>query len=437
MVCLGRFVGVAIVGSVMVMPTLAHAVTAPEPVNEGWSGTDGWLPLAAAASGTPRESWQRDLSGDATYAVQSAVVVVAEPSLRSPVTRAAPSGGRTTVRRIDTATGDDDWRSEVDGTDEVQLAVDAAGSIVVAAAEAPDGSRVVTILEADTGQPIWEADGFDAIPFVQPFAPLVIVSTPAQSVAVNAADGATVWRVDAPITVFPGSLVFHAEAAAGSDTSFGLIDPATGEPLWELERPPGAIATALGDIVMLSHDEDGQEDSLIGFDRATGAQRWTTTVPLIGNSGAWPLGLDGALYGGNNDPDLEGRLVAIDLATGSIRWTRPYHKPGGLTMWRSDGRQLLLSRTSGGTLQVIDAGSGSIEVSSGDAPAGWPSFASGKLYFQDPAFGVVTALDMASLQPAWTLDLGLDRDVLGAVDGGLVTAERDATGSVALAGHLG
>ncbi len=418
MLDLGRLVFVVVPACcsiAQVATPVAGGATAPPPaVFETWTASSDWHALPAAAAVAPTEAWQIDLTSDSDFAVQAGAVVVAEPT----------TNATAQVRRLDAATGEVVWQTDVGGGQDLRLVVDPGAAFVVVGAGAPGDVLVVTVLGANKGQSIWEDRGLDAVPWVQPFGPLAIIVTATESIAVNVADGTERWRVDGQITVFPGVLVVHSEPpVAGGEPMFGVIDPATGEPVWVHERPAGAIANALGDVVTLSHDESGPDDSLVGFDRATGDQLWATTVPLIGSSGAWPLGEDGALFGGSNDPDLPGSLVAVDLLTGVTTWTGTYDKAAGLAMWRHDGRQFVFIRTADHTTQVLDGASGQPAMTSSTVPGDWPLFSSGALYFQGLPMTDVTAIDMTSLDVVWTVPPEFSEYVVGVVPGGFVSAD--------------
>jgi outer membrane protein assembly factor BamB len=385
---------------------------------EGWNADTGWLPLPAVPSAPPAEAWRIELRGEASYEVRPGFLITAEASK-----------GVTTVRRVDVASGRDDWRVTIPGDALVDLIVDAEGSVVVVALEvAARGRTATTLLDAVEGRVIWKLRARQTPVSLQTHASLAIIGFDTGSLAVDVATTRVKWRTAiALITANPDSLLFHrASSAGGANETFGLLDPATGAPRWIRERPSGAIATALGEVVILSHDEQGSNDSLVGHDGATGEPLWGAQASLIGSSGAWPLEPDGALFGGNSDPDLPGSLVAIDTSAGSPRWNRSYHKPGGLAMWRSGGQQVLLTRAADGTIELVDAGSGTTAASSDAVPSGWPVFASGSLYFAGD--GDVTAIDMVTLRQLWSVDTPDGSSVAGAVDGGFVTF--DERGSV-------
>lgn len=124
------------------------------------------------------------------------------------------------------------------------------------------------------------------------------------------------------------------------------LDATTGEEYWRrgLDEADGTLAVA-GGTVGVSVDET---ETLHGFDRETGEERWTDaggTVRGVGDtllnfnrSGYWAYGPDGTKRWGRrveNDPkvdgyhagsdtvylrDLDGHLSAVDATTGEERW---------------------------------------------------------------------------------------------------------------------
>jgi outer membrane protein assembly factor BamB len=417
-------VGVALVTSVIGATDTATAAAPPPPRYEAWTASGGWRPLPTTASNEPSAAWGIDLVEDSTYAVAGGLVVVAE---------IADAG--TAVRSVDPATGRDRWRTHTAMSGDLQVVVDPTAETVLVAAIGPDGRADVSLLAADKGDELWSAQGLAAVPGPQRFDTLAILATADGSVAIDTADGTVRWSIAEQVTAYPDVLVFHTEAdPAGAAGRFGVVDPTTGAVRWELDRPPGAIASAPSGVVILSHDEPGELDSLVGLDAVTGDRMWEeAAAPLLGNSGAWPLGSDGTLFGGSGNPDVAGSLVALDAA-GTVLWDRAYHKPGGLAMWRFDGRQFLYTRTAQGVVEVVDASTAELAGSSADLPDTWPAMSAGLLYFGGA--GDVTAVAMESLQPLWTVPAGTTTSVVGAVDGGFVVAEAVGAGGIALSGFV-
>jgi outer membrane protein assembly factor BamB len=426
MLCLRRVAAATLPGLALIstsVPAAAAAAATTTPDYEAWTASGGWRTLPAAAVGAPIEAWRVELPDGVANAAAAGLVVAAEPE-----------GDGTAVRAIDPVTGRDLWRTPIAVGGELQVVVDAEGETVLVAGTEPSGEANVSLLGADKGNELWTADGFAEVPAPQRFGSLVILATADGSVAVDSAGGAVQWRIPEQVTAYPDVLVFHAEATeAGSSGRFGVVDPAVGAVRWEHARPPGAIASAPSGLVILSVDEFGRQDSLLAFDAATGDQRWNATADAMGNSGAWPLGADGALFGGSPDPNVAGNLVALD-ASGTVAWERSYHKAGGLAMWRADGGQYVYTRAEDGTAEVIDASTGELSHSSDELPGSWPVVAAGALYYGGEAD--VTAVAIDSLQPAWTIPTEPSTWILGAVDGGFVLAQRLDGGRLALVGFL-
>jgi outer membrane protein assembly factor BamB len=203
---------------------------------------------------------------------------------------------------------------------------------------------------------------------------------------------------------------FHGDASRSGAALAGPI----GNPVvaWQAHAKgavPGNIAI-VGDTVYFASD-DGVVHAL---DRASGADRWTTT--LAGATRSGPVAADGRLYFVADS----GAPIALDPATGKTLWTgtAEYSDPSQLV---SDGGNLYLG-TGDGYLIAVDASTGverwRLQPSPSTQVVHSPAAANGRIFAGTDGGGYV-ALDAATHQVVWTGD-----------------TQGDATGTAAVAGDL-
>jgi hypothetical protein len=201
--------------------------------------------------------------------------------------------------------------------------------------------------------------------------------------------------------------------AAGRVSDFG---PA-GERRWvtslDLRRDEGVGAgrAALGaGVVVVPVDES----RVVAIDRASGAERWSVSVPAVRATAA---GSDDAGTGIVLASDRGGRLLAFEGQTGELRWSLelsdlPADGSPLPAMWVRDGRVVVSWTTAGkgSRLLVADAATGTVAWQR-DAP-GWSGIPAvtthaitlaenGEVDGRRVVSGTVTCLDLATGGIRW------------------------------------
>jgi len=196
---------------------------------------------------------------------------------------------------------------------------------------------------------------------------------PTALVAVAAATGRPVWRLDGPP---------QAGAVGGGGGRFYLaarqmvwaLEPGTGRTLWRSPRATGADPHASDpDLPVVLTTTAAGDDPFVAagntvgrFDGATGVSRWQRSLPGAGAI----VGLverQGTLFAVSYRDAFEGSLVALDAGTGAIRWAREVWQPAiigavpeGLlvtgTVKGSDHQLSVLDPADGAALAQIDLG---------------------------------------------------------------------------------
>ncbi len=248
------------------------------------------------------------------------------------------------------------WTAPVTGWP-AALGADARGAVVVA------GGGEVGALGRD-GSVRWRA----AVPGAGLHPPdltpdQVLVGARDRVVALDRANGALEWQVDAPdgdvgpVTAAGSVVVYGTETGA-----LVAIDAAGGEPRWSV-RHPGAVRSApvatRGLVGVAWHG--GGDPQLRVLDVATGALRWT--APLLTFASAPVLAGD-AIVVAEGDGDWRARVVARRVADGAEAWTAtmPASFESGITPGAAGdaiavvdhfGTVSVLDRTTGAVLEQI------------------------------------------------------------------------------------
>ncbi|MFH8442515.1 PQQ-binding-like beta-propeller repeat protein [Streptomyces sp. NPDC018026] len=221
--------------------------------------------------------------------------------------------------------------------------------------------------------------------------------------AIDADDGDHRWRyMDS--TFHPSPVVVGDAAYAHLDYFFYVLDPRTGDKLWDYGFDPKADGSniAVTDDVLLVHS--GKK--LIAVDLRTHKEKWTHQAASDAETGL--VVADGKVYFGT----LDGSLYAVDARSGEEEWRRTFEGE----LW--DGR----------------LGEG----------AGMPQVADGTVYFENDAY--VSAFDADTGSQRWrrkqeadevtSLEVVDDTLLVDASDGGL-TALDTASGETGWRESLG
>lgn len=400
------------------------------PGYDSWTGTT-WTPLTAAPTDDPAFAWERDIPAGGAGDIELGVIVVAEATM----------AGEVVVSRIDPASGEPSWTIDLPGGDDVTTEIGGAGSEVVVGVRGVDDFVDASVLDLADGHVIWQGSVL-AAPEAARHGNLLVLSGAGDTLAVDIASGAEVWRVDAPVNAYDTALLaMDGDALDDPPTiRFGVVDAASGAVRWEHERGRMSSPTVIGDTVVLTR-HDGTSSSAAGYDVVSGELRWDVGLPPVGFAGAWPLGKSGVVIAGADDPDAAiGTIVVLDAATGATRWQSEYGFGNGFATWRVDDRQFLMTRDRDNAITIRDADTGAILIDGdrGHMPT-WPvATASGQWYMRDPDLrDTIIGVDMTSLQWRWGIDI-VESDAILPVDGGFVAwSSNEATRSVTLTAYLG
>ncbi|MER5703228.1 PQQ-binding-like beta-propeller repeat protein [Micromonospora sp. NPDC002296] len=187
-------------------------------------------------------------------------------------------------------------------------------------------------------------------------------------------------------------------------------------PLWRTSVPGGeGLFQVLehGGFVLITGGggRDGGMVETVALDAATGRHRWRQPgfpVPTIGG------GL--LLFGGGDDETVD-PLRVVDLPSGRPRWSAPMHRGRTVYDHRSAEVDRVVLIPESGRIEVRDAGSGAVVLTSDPGRGGSPGYQgvglAGELLLVTANNGVdgsrrVTAYGLAALDRRWELDLSPD-----------------------------
>lgn len=230
----------------------------------------------------------------------------------------------------------------------------------------------------------------------------------AAPVGLNGATGAA--SSGSVVTASADWIGFHGDATRSGLAAAGPI----GHPVlsWQAHVNGGVPSNIVivGDGVYFASD-DGVVHAL---DRASGTERWTTT--LQGAIRRGPVAADGRLYLVTDS----GAPMALDPATGHALWTTPTSYPSPSEV-ASDGSSLYFG-TGDGFLVAVDAATGAerwrLQPSPSTTAVHAPALQNGRIFVGTSGGGYV-AVDAATHAVAWTGDLQGDSTGTAAVSGDL------------------
>ncbi|GLZ38774.1 PQQ-binding-like beta-propeller repeat protein [Actinokineospora sp. NBRC 105648] len=346
----------------------------------------GWTTPPAGVLHAPKEAWRTP--------VTSGLFVVADGAI---VTAAG-----TEVRRLDPATGKPLWAVPVAFV--VTMVSELDGVVVVEAAD-----HAAVALDLAGGRELWRGlpDAKSAAP-IQTTRDLMLVSRGDDQVAIDRATGAERWRTADSARVSAGRLVRQHVV---DPSTWSVLDPATGKPLWTLPRERFSDAGAVGDVLVITQDETGSVDSAAGHDIATGEKRWQVRLPPVERAEVSALDEDTALITGGS------AFAVVDVRAGKVLW----QDTGLVTPVRVDGEARLVVRR-GESVTLHRAREQAPMVPPASLPeVNSPDHADGVVYLQD--FDVLTAYRPQDLGVQWTMALPAPWADVQAIPNGIVTQD--------------
>ncbi|HYW05339.1 MAG TPA: PQQ-binding-like beta-propeller repeat protein [Longimicrobium sp.] len=306
--------------------------------------------------------------------------------------------GDTGLAAFDQATGRKAWEPRLATGGGSQAVVFRAGRLYSAEVE------VVRAYDATTGAVIWSRpfpsqSGPDFGASAVDDAAVYVGTRDHRVLALNAANGATLWEVDVGRGwTFPGLV---AGVSVSGDTVYAAVkrnlnpngfeqaavivalQRSTGAELWRYQsagtKSNVISAPVVADSLLVAADLHG--NSMFAVDRATGSEVWRVLgdPSFVGPYGA-PAVANGVAYMGSGDT----RVHAVDLATGRVKWRsdgtgasiRAVGVCGDRVIVNNDDIQVLDRRT-GKRLGVAMRSSGTEFATSGVAVAGGRAFIAG------------------------------------------------------------
>ncbi|MDN3268376.1 serine/threonine-protein kinase [Streptomyces sp. MA15] len=293
--------------------------------------------------------------------------------------------------------------------------------------DTPPPRRTAAARSAPAGPAVWETvpgSEDSGVPQCTYGAGRLLCAVPGMVLALDPADGRTVWRHDAA----PGTTRSEPPVLSGGLLQPSLdrigdleaLDPATGEPVWRQEDTPAYEGVrAVGDTLLLTR-ADGM---VTGVDSASGETRWSRRIP----GHAVPYF---ASFGGEEPsafaalPSADGsatRVTAVDPATGDVRWDTELE--GSLTpVGAADGHVYLVAdgAVHGDAGAVVRFTPGTGDTRRVALPVPVPAAEAGvhgdTVYLMG-AGGSLAAVDMAAGEQRWRLETGVSRGSAPASDG--------------------
>jgi outer membrane protein assembly factor BamB len=274
--------------------------------------------------------------------------------------RSGSASSTTDPSGTDTAT---DGETTTDGDEETETTTDAGLDEVVGAWRSSRGGVGADSYVEHSGpafplETVWETGLPQADQLLVADGQLYYHDTsgtgPGRVRALDAATGEELWQhglaeVSPNFPIVTGDVLLTGKAA---------INAESGEPRWRNDpdvkgfyAPPNRVETTDGSTVFVPETDNSTAAGLRGLDPATGAERWTTTLPeSLADLYLSPRAVtsDGStLYGtlgGGNMPDDAPACIGVDTSTGEVLWTGDidgrsadashfYHAVDGLTAY--------------------------------------------------------------------------------------------------------
>ena len=234
---------------------------------------------------------------------------------------------RNRVVDLDAASGRERWHADVAHVTHYDPTLDAETVLISA------DDRFVA-LERDSGAPRWEAAvgehaGGSALAWTGGEQIALVTTERGVVAALDGRTGQTRWSVQVPGDIYSAPAADAAAGVAavvwtGDDDGLGVFDLATGAVRWKTTVDPGATApTIQNELVVLGEGKGNFEARVVGRDIASGAERWSATVPASFESGLSP-GTDGDDVAVS---DHFGTITLVDTRSGKPRWQTAIREP--------------------------------------------------------------------------------------------------------------
>jgi outer membrane protein assembly factor BamB len=224
----------------------------------------------------------------------------------------------------------------------------------------------VVALDSASGRERWRTD-VNQVTHYEPALDgrTVLVSVDDRFAAFERASGARRWET--PVGEHAGGGVLTrvgARPIALVTTERGFVaalDGGTGQAVWSEQLPgdiwaaPGADATTGVGAVLWTGDDGEAVNRLRVFDLATGAVRWESVVEAGASA---PVIHEGLIVLGEGNGNFAARVVGRDLATGTERWSvpAPASFETGVTPGAAGGDVVVSDHF--GTITLVDARAG-------------------------------------------------------------------------------
>lgn len=352
------------------------------------------------------------------------------------------------VHALDAETGEERWRTPVDGREEHVLvaadgtvyagldrlyALDAetgearwddprtvregiavAEGRVVAPSEATERIRA---FDAASGDELWghrvpgHATSASAVPAVHDGA--VYVGVHEEVFALDLETGERDWQRNVGDRAGAAPTATDDRLYVPTESRLRALDPSTGDEVWQLEgRFRGSSPAVDGETIYVAGrvPQDGEHvPKVVALDAATGEERWRVEPP--GLAPGSPVVTDDLVY-----VTADGtRLYALDAGSGEVRWSLEFGWDLGTPALTPDG--LLVS--AGGRLYSAgggddaDAGpwAGVVEPSGGSGESS-PQYAGSDFYFGTHGYDISTSSEVSGDADApveFTVDVTGDR----------------------------
>jgi outer membrane protein assembly factor BamB len=278
---------------------------------------------------------------------------------------------RNRVVDLDAASGRERWHADVAHVTHHDPTLD-AGTVLISADD-----RFVA-LERDSGALRWEASvgehaGGSALARTGGEQIAIVTTERGVVAALDGRTGQTRWAVQVSGDIYAAPAVDAAAGVAavvwsGDEDRLGAFDLATGAVRWETTIDPGSTAPAIQKgLVVLGEGKGNFEARIVGRNVASGAERWSATVPASFESGLTPgtHGHDVAVS------DHFGTVTLVDTRSGNPRWQTAIREPILDTRVVLTADAVALT-TYGGQVMILDRRSGRVlrQVAPGGFPVG-------------------------------------------------------------------